>query len=104
MRAITRYEARDGSMHDTEHECRKHEAALLGRAHECPKCHGTSKMRGEPITERQIDEYDQSGSMYPVYRTVTVGYKPVPCDVCQGHGWTAQEKKAITKTEIVGYE
>lgn len=107
MRAVTRYEARDGSMHDTEQECRRHEAALAGRTHECPKCKGTGKVAGAPIKKLERD-YVSEGYLgqfaSPQFMEVVVGHESVPCDVCGGVGWTAQPKRAITRTETVGYE
>ncbi|SAL01584.1 hypothetical protein AWB80_08159 [Caballeronia pedi] len=109
MKVITTFEARDGATFYTEHHCRKHEAALSGRPHECPKCKGTGTDESKPLY-RVIEHkgpmpnsVDGWGAHQCVVREKRHdGY--MPCDVCQGHGYTAEPKRPITRTEVVGYE
>lgn len=30
--------------------------------------------------------------------------KRIECEVCDGHGYTKKEIKAVTKIEVIGYE
>lgn len=107
MRAITKFEARDGSMHDAEQSCRQHEASIDGRTHACPKCKTLVFVWGEPITELQRD-YESEGYLGqfapPQYQSVVVGRKKETCDVCHGTGYTTRLMRPITKSEVIGYE
>lgn len=101
---VERWEARDGTLFFCERDAVKHDASGV---HECPKCNGLGRINGQPILEFRVDEeatawMGQFAS--PVYDNVIVGHEQIPCDVCDGQGWTEVEKKPITKTKTIGWE
>jgi DnaJ-class molecular chaperone len=103
-RKVERWEANDGSLHVSEYECKKHEA---DGKFECPKCKGVGRVNGEPITEARYDaEATAWGGQFasPVYRDVVTGYKQVACEVCHGNGWTAEEKKPVIESKVIGWK
>jgi hypothetical protein len=109
MRAVTQYEAEDGIYFDTAYECRKHEARLHGMTHKCPKCGGHGDDRAKPLYFNVIHRGPEPNSVdgWGVHRCEVLerridGY--LPCEVCNGRGWTAAPKKAIVRTEVIGYE
>jgi len=109
MRAITRFEARDGSVHDVEQDCRKHEAALDGRHHRCPKCSGSGRDPGAPIYNMIVHRGPEPNSVdgFGAHQCVVTEKRftgHAPCDVCSGFGYTKEPKRPITRTQVVGYE
>ena len=106
MHSITKYVANDGSEHSSAKEAIKRDASLRGLTHLCPKCKGGATMNGKAITKQERDHDAEGYAGFfsaPQYKTVTVGYEQVPCDVCRGEGYTATEVTPITRTEIIGY-
>lgn len=104
VRQVQRWEANDGTLHPSKLEAMRHDAT---GSYKCPKCHGYGHVNGEPITERQVDEIATGyGGQFaqPVYRDVIVGYEQIPCDVCDGKGWTEEEKQPVTETKVVGWK
>lgn len=101
---VVRWQADDGTLHETERAAKKHEAK---GQHECPKCQGLGRINGEPIHRKVLDkEAPAFGGFFaePVYKKVIAGYVQVACDVCQGQGWTESKKMPITETKVVGWE
>lgn len=107
MKKIIRYAASDGTEHATEHDCRQHEAALTGRMHECPSCNGGGTQNGGEIMGMvRNPDYGAFGGGYgdEEYRKGVVGHEQVPCDVCEGFGWTLRQKQPITESTVIGWK
>ena len=101
---VERWQAKDGSLHVSEYECKKHENAGL---FECPKCKGIGRINGKPVYESRYDEEATAwGGQFasPVYKKVVVGYEQITCDLCNGHGWTKEEKKPVMESRVIGWE
>jgi len=107
MYMITRYKSDDGSEHLTAYDAIKQDAALKGLHHQCPKCKGEATINGKPKIQ-QVEDREATAAMgffaSTQFKDEIVGYEKIPCDVCKGLGWTAEPKRPIVKTTVVGYE
>lgn len=82
--------------------------ALAGRPFACPKCKTTGVM--DSPTQLQwmegwVDEIDPM-SGWATGRQVRGSVQrpvPVPCDLCDGHGYTATEARPVTRTVVEGW-
>lgn len=107
MKKVNRYVSPDGIEHKSERECREYEEGRQGRHHECPACNCTGTQRGEKIMGDVLNpDYGAFGGGYGdnEYRTGVVGYEVIPCDVCEGHGWTVNRKEPITEAAVIGFQ
>ncbi len=106
MEKKTSYVAKDGSEHTTEYKCREYEARIAGYCWQCPACKTRGTEDGEEIWQSRYDkEATAWGGQFAsdVYKKVLVGHKQVPCSVCNGVGWTADEKEPIMSDEVTGW-
>lgn len=90
IETITRVTYRVGGV---EYSTRKEAAAQLG-LHECPKCHGAGAVT---ITYNAYPSGFPDSGWAEDMKT-----KQIPCDVCEGEGYTAQ--KFVPVTKITGYK
>ncbi|AQG98327.1 hypothetical protein A9R05_05445 [Burkholderia sp. KK1] len=109
MRTFTQYEAEDGVCFDTAYECREHEARLNGLTHKCPKCCGYGEDRTKPLYFNVVHRGPEPSSVdgWGAHRCEVHERKLdryMSCEICNGRGWTAVEKKPIVRTEVIGYE
>ena len=101
---VSKWQASDGTLHNTECEAKRHDAA---GQHKCPKCYGLGRVNGEP---KYGTVYDADATAWggqfaaPVYTKTVVGYVQDVCDVCNGEGWTVEEKQPITETKVIGWK
>lgn len=108
MRKVTQYEAKDGRRFGIEWGCRKHEAALDGLTHECPKCGGHGDDRSKPLYFTVVHRGPEPNSVdgWGAHQCVVHERRFdqwMPCDLCDGRGWTKTVKVPITRTEVIGY-
>ena len=99
-RLVNKWQSEDGTLFDSLEDSVKHDGGYI-----CPKCKGSGHVKGDPIKDTVVDEEATGlGGQFaqPVFRRVVTGYKEAECDLCSGKGWTADEKRPITKT--VGWE
>jgi len=65
----TKYEAKGGSVHDTEQECEHHEKVVQGTRKQCSHCGGAGVN----------DPYGDGRHLYQ-------------CDYCKGKGWVEKQE------------
>ena len=117
MLKVSAYQSADGQLFISRSECKRYESGNLPFV--CPKCAGEGHETIGPImgSRKYIDEaatralaeeesFGGGRSCTPVYRREIVGWLEKDCDVCNGAGWTAIERKPITETHttITGYK
>jgi len=98
------WQAKDGSLHVSEYECKKHESAGL---FECPKCNGIGRINGKKVIKSMFGkEVTAWGGQFasPVYKEIVIGYERIECNVCNGHGWTEEERTPVIESKVVGWK
>lgn len=68
----------------------------FNRPHKCPKCDGKG---GEMIRYNGYPSGLPDSGFAEEWK-----HKFIPCDICEGHGYTKKLMKPIKKTEIIGYQ
>lgn len=89
MREKIVYVANDGTEFNDKNSCIAHEGK-----HICPNCNG----RGKHTVKYNAYPQGLPDSMW----ATDFKYKDVPCETCNGNGYTDKLLKPVTK--IVGYE
>ena len=79
---VTKYQAEDGHIFDTEAQCLDYEARMKGTRRTCPKCNGRGRI-SEGFHEVRNELTYQ-------YETVKYSHK---CEVCDGKGYL--DKKEV---------